>query len=516
LKPAGVIADALETARLERLYRRLLAELRRERGGAVWSWLISQTLFRSFAFAFTWGLPLLGCLMAFDKVQAHGTKWLLVSIFTAFQPLDRAGRRIYRFNEFEALRLPSREGMVCLRWARALPWLLWLGLSWSLVLSAKIEAFGGRLTTPIWGFLAAAVLGPSLLAASSGISEAVEEEKPRAGKLSLQALDFIRASRGLFAITLLHPADLAIQPPAWLTAWIPWLGPPTLLLCLWSALGMFRLQAQAIRRKAVVHPFWLGGPLPGDRSPEKRRKKPRPVPIRPSRFLAKKGGLCRAQVYLSWLEFRPLLGCGAPLLFLGYILAAAAVWLAGDGLSGLALPAAGAFIATRLIGIGGITSDSNAWLHLLGIDYREQVLHDLKSLFLVAAPLLILTALGTGLALGFTEARWGVVALLSGFLLLRAGFRGLPGIPETSALPQLFAILLVGALLFAPRLPPAALFTVAATTGLAGLACLARRLQVLDEGELRRLVRQEETNDPFKRAAGVRFAAARRGAPPPS
>jgi len=485
---SSLIADARETARLLRIRRRLQREYRREPPRQRFGpFLLS--LFQLLRFVYRWALPALACLIVFSLVQVPGFpdswKWIWAALMALFQPVGRAGLRVFKISEFEALRMPSREGLLLHRWTNELPWLLWVGVSWSVVVAAKLQAIGVRPSLPGLALLAAVCLAPTLRAAWFGVDESEPIERMSKWSWAFMPLDHSRSWWVLIVLFTLHPADML----GWLAPWVSWLGPPFLALSVWALWAHLRLQGAVIRTKETKNSWWLDGERhevsPSD-GPSRTFKT---LPAGPSPYLSRSGGLWRAQVYLFCMDFRAR---SWPWLSMtGYLLAVAAVWSAGDGTSGLLLPASAAFLASRFIAIDGIGSDGSVRLHLLGIDFRQQVLHNLKGLFLVAAPLLLAVSLCTGLALGFTEVRLAVIAAMLGFLLLRSGAWGLPGISETSVLPQLLALALFLALIFVPRCGFEGLLAVAATTGLVGLGGLLARVLRLDEARLQVLVRRE-------------------------
>jgi hypothetical protein len=475
---ATLIADAKETARLEGLRKRLWKEYhakdRRAPGVLVMDLAGFLVLF-----LFRWALP---ALLPLVTLQSGRGRWLLIACLVPLVPEVIVGRSLVGLTEMEALRMPSREGLLLHRWLRAFPWFLWVGLSWALAGAFKVHALGGDLSVPAILLLAAVGLIPLL------------------GAASLHGLRVHPLTSGQWpAVLLLATLLFLIAAPlddlaTWLDrAWLSWTGPGALLLCGALLPCLLRAQFRAFQAAEAV-----GFPA-GRKGRAGKSTGLRAAAFRSSPFLARRPGLWRAQAYLGWKKDR--LGLERPLVVLaGYLFGVWAVWAARDGASGLYLPAAAAFLASRFIGTDGIDSEESRRLYLLGVDYREQVLHDLKALLLVAAPLLLGIGLGTMLVLapasGLTEVRLAVLACMAGFLLLRAGARGLPGISEASVLPQVLSLALLLVFLFVPRCGTRELLAAAALAGLLGFLGLLRRLLGLDDESLR--------EQRFSRARGAR------------
>lgn len=481
----SLIADAIESARLVRLGRRLGREHRRACGGPSRWELFLAAIFHSVRILYLWGLPVLPPCLAFSLVEMEDisawTRWFWIVLIASGQPIGSAGSRMVRLTPFEALCMPSREGLLLWRWLRSLPWLVWIGASWSLVAAGKVLAAGGALTVPAITFMGVVFLSPGLVAACEGLYRLTEREGRRIKENS------VVVAAGISVGALFILGILPLEPLAWIPGWAAWLGPPALFFWGWALASTIRGQRIAIRRAAIA------GRARFAQTSRKARTRSRRIPIGPSPFIEGRRNLWRAQAYLWWKVWTWDIMRAGGLVMMGHLLqalpGALAVLAAGDR-SGLALPALAAFLASRVIPISGPGSGESLRFYLLGVDIREQVLHNLRALFLFAVPVTLAVTLGTALLLGLTTTRLGVIAVILSFILLRAGCRGLPRIPETSLRPVLLGFLVLLGLLFVPSCDGPTLLVVAAVVGLLGLIGLARRILRLEEARLRALMRE--------------------------
>jgi hypothetical protein len=130
-------------------------------------------------------------------------------------------------------------------------------------------------------------------------------------------------------------------------------------------------------------------------------------------------------------------------------------------------------------------------LWLLGVSYREQVLHNLRCLAWFAAAPVLAAGIVAGTLMGWSVERVGVVALMAGLLAGRAGFRGLIRASEHARFSWANAwvhLLVASVLLTLPRIWPGIPVIWTTVAGalllLVGGVGLVRRIRRLDERRL--------------------------------
>lgn len=157
----------------------------------------------------------------------------------------------------------------------------------------------------------------------------------------------------------------------------------------------------------------------------------------------------------------------------------------------------GSNVATTLAILAASTAPSFvtgrlSWtLHRLGVDYLEQVRHNLRGLALFAVLPTLLAADLAGTLAGWSSERALVVAVLCAVFALRAGWRGFLGSERTTAYEGKVGLAAVGVMAASLWLPLASWWTASAALAL-GLVGVIRRVRRWDERALADEVRQLE------------------------
>ncbi len=443
------------------------------------------------------GLPPLFAYLAVTGSWAWG--WLLTAFFVL---IIKPGT--LRFgglaSDFELLRMPTRRGFIAIRWLGKLRWALGMGISWSIVAAIKIAYFTTLGVVDSFLFIVAVAVTPVLVLTDTFYDELYARAEP----LRPSVRRLVVASRVvgfLWGLTLLGfcaalPGLLDLE----FYEIVVRLGGFFLVIVLLITGVMIRV---AIELAETCESFRRSPREESENTPASTNEVlstfTLPSPSAPH-------GLFGGRLLLWWWSLRDslrfpglrgsidwisVLVLSVALLLRGPLLAAIAVVATNWDLPPLLMPLAAGFFAARVFVTGGPDSDDAEHLYLLGVDFRDQILFNLKSLFFCA--MLPTMMVGT-VTLACTSGTWAGLAALAGIaatFLLRAGYRGLPGISETS-LKHLFLVptLLCASVLF--RGSPTAVFVVAAVMAAVGILGLANRLRRLDEASIRDLMTDED------------------------
>ncbi len=524
---ASLAADAREAGSLERVYPRIyksyLKEARREsfRKGPF-GFLFLTVLSYSFR-VLSYLLPLVPATLAFF-LEPGGLQrtfgWAYLGCLALLQTGSFLARRIASLSEFEALRMPSRGGVLVARWVRSFPHFAWRGLAWSLFAFAKVSRFADPWTAGTWALLVAIGLVPLANGLAQGLDRLQSEE---ATSIRSAFLSRILSSRGLLGLLWATIIPLFILPislvePAFVSS--VWLcGPLALCIVVFLSYSFLRSQLDAVTRCEIPTGPWYAE---RKRATPSQKEEDQPGNLSPGTFLslARPGrGLWRAELecfqdeiskLTSWRRIsgpedfaRRISGVlrlvfNALFLMRGPILGAAAVLEVGEPHFALPLAAASGFLASKFLGswVGALGGESSVRLYLLGVDFRDQVIQELKAMLIFAVlPTLGASLLAAVLA-GFELSHLAMVLFIAAVFLLRVGWEGLLGFSETTAAGGCLRVFLAGAVvafLIVGKVSFTAetILLIAAISGAIGALGLFNRLRRLREEDLRTAVRRD-------------------------
>jgi hypothetical protein len=474
MSATSFLGEVRESRRLLRLHH----QLRRELSGPM------SFRLRAAAWFFVWGIfPLL----AF--APWHAGVWLPLLIVAgtvqAFLPM--------KLTSFEALRYPSRRALCVARLLWPLGWLLWVGIWWAVGLGwvARSSANPSWYTPPV---AACAVLAPCVMAA--GLWGVVFVAVGARNWAMLPICGFVFVIVVLWDPVLRHVLNQS-----------PWLLPAGLGLV---TVGLLLLEVWAVERIEPFFQIQLSGESPWllTSTPPRPASTAAPGRLSPSPLLRGRHGLAWASLYvalvrmrLRWMEW-----VGSNVIWfilLGGIL--------GSGMKGnepFSLYAPGHFwvfaiiLLLALAGPPALAPQHPQRLYLLGVDYRAQLLHRVRT-FWIAPPLLLATLLMTLVAIltGRIAEPLSFLAMVFAMQTYRAGWLEWPSL-EVGQI-QMWALLLLPGLalllliLFPPGWPflfswewgpvPRALLFAGVTLGV-GLTGIVWRLLRLDEAKLREVL----------------------------
>lgn len=517
----AAVRDARQT---RRLFRSLAPYWKRQRVDEVRRRVGVSDLLIGLGFL---GVPLLVPLFTWLLHQSGSRLWALAAlVIVVLFSGHKFQRQALRFSATDVLRYPSKAGLVLLRLWHHLPAMAFLGACWAAGYAILIQ---DSLASDPWRsalLLLAVALTPLCWNVARLLARQIAGEVSALGPLLIPTLVaiyllgtrgdaawtwpaivpcFLAAAVGVLATgrivydwvrrPRLHLRVLAVElgllprllvacgllVPAAHWHWLPAAGAPllVLVLCL-IGYSLLRLVTAVRYAEEETHGTWGRRVEPGDRQDE-------PVHVvLPSRHRGQRS-LMRAAFYLlrrtHWFrpgELRGLrmvrrLGRILPLLvFHGW-----GVWLAVLSMLGNAPTTSHTLLALTagLTAPTFVTTALSTNLHRLGIDYVQQVRHNLRALWLCAALPTLAAAAITGAVLGF-EGGWRILLIIAATLAMRAGWRGLAGVPETQRrtsrdrlLPAL-ALLAAGLVLVPSAWPP----FVVLVGGLLGVGLRLRRL----------------------------------------
>ncbi len=522
--------DAARSARRMQLY----ARLRRAETEGLRARVVSALI--------SWGTPVAAPALALLAV-AVGRDGALFEVGAALAMTALTAHLLGRprLRAFDLLHQPSRRGLVLGHVLRRLPPHLWAGaltaLTWLVLMPWLPHSVAGSL------LLGTVALAPLALGLSAGAGRVeVRAGRPRGATLlpfllvlvGAQAAEFwleaapwkwllpvaggavglaiarragglltmLRTTCALALLVLVITVPSAPGGPAFHGETMAWLGAAA-----GAAAVCLTVLCLALRAQLVLVELAEVAETSADGDAPDARRVPLHVPLRLERVGS---GLWRARLHYAadvslpearpagstWRTMSDWLGVvpfATATVLRGPVLAALAVVLARDYAAPLWLAVLAGCLAQRTGAVDRIELQPRLWL--LGVDYRDQVLHGLRSLLLCAALPTLAGALGALAIAGPGDpARQAVVMVIAGTLLLRAGLPGLWPLQETHRLRLVFAwAAIVGlALAHAPWWPALGAARAAAGLGAAGLVLLGVRLLRLREPRLRDCVRTAE------------------------
>jgi hypothetical protein len=518
-----LLADAREAARLEATYRKLKREYvrgeRRKnfRKHPAVHLVLSLVLFPFQLVLWTW--PALPGALALLPGGPGWTraKWGVLAVWAFF---FLSGGVISFFSQlggigaitpFDALRMPSREGLLLARWVKKVPYLGWCGISMACLTGASLAHFADPWAWDSICLLIAAGLTPLASALHQGyLARSGEETSHREGMLR-------RGFGDLFVLWYLLLCFNVFRPvlPWSQFSWVQKLGPVALILLpIWICFFL-REQLRAVDRCPVGSPVWYerddwtsldrAVSAPRVLCGIDRRWKPgrgllraewerfvasffRGLPsrkglLRPKRLLRLPGALLELVLRAAWLARGPILGAGAV--------------LASDPTLGIILALGAALLASKVLDpLGWAGTREGERLYLWGVDLRDQVLLDIKAVVFFCALPTIGAAVAAAVLSGPSAPRLALVFLLASAFLLRVGWYGILNFSELSncgcALEVLVAAALGLFLLFRHPSPDAqAVASAACVTAAVGALGVFRRFRRLGEGTLRAEMRKQ-------------------------
>lgn len=443
-----------------------------------------------------------------------------------------------RMHAFDLLQQPSRRGLVLGHALRRLPLLLWCGTLVAVTWLVRVPTLRAHVDGML--LLVAAVLAPLALGLSSGAARvagrAGQDESgfplvlllPVVGWEAARIFDLQQPSpwllpvaggvlalllivqskqvaatvrKGLAAVLAAAVAlPVAMSPPDHLAphVWsVPLFGTGCLVCALVVIVMSVRTQLTWVEQAEIVRTRGEGT----QRSPA--APSAGAVVLRRERATT---GLWRARLAYARAEWLPdaergvaslgaWAGTGMVLLLTvlrGPLLAVTAVALAADGRVPLWLAVLAGAFASRAVAVD--TTELQPRLWLLGVDYREQVLHGLRALLRFAALPTLAAAVAAAALLGPDDAsRWAAVIAVAAALLLRAGLPGAWPLEETHRL-RLVAIwaLVLAATTLHPWWTPQDATRAAGVAAAVGLLLLVARILRLREPHLADCVRRAE------------------------
>jgi hypothetical protein len=530
----SAFVDAVRSSSRAGRYRRL----RRQQSGSAGSDLRRALL--------VWGLPaaapVLGLLAA-----ALGREARLIEVSLALLALaalaHASGKP--RLTAFDLLHQPSRRGLVLGHLLHRLPVLVWAGLmagaTWLVLMPWLPTLVGGSLV------LGAVFLAPLALGVSAGAAKVSDHAgRGEAASILVFVLPFLGweaaelwasvapwkwwlvalgALAGLAIIigtgTLLATlrkacallltvavVALPVEPgEVFTTDSVQWItgGALAAAACLVVLLVGLRTQLAFVDLAEVIET------RADAEDPEADATAARSVPAGPLRRERSGAGLWRGRLGYLRDEWLPAPGAGwnetvrtltavglvAPFSILrGPLLAVAAVAAASEQGALLWLAVLAGCWAQRTAAVDGIDLEQRLWL--LGVDYRDQVLHGLRSLVIFAALPTLGAALVTLAVIGPTDpGRQAAVVAIAATLLLRSGLPGLWPLQETHRLRLIgvwalvfLAIVATSVVMRDWRWPALDVLHVSGVAAGAGLLLLLARFLRLREPLLRDRVRR--------------------------
>jgi hypothetical protein len=397
--------DVATCRRRLQLYRQLQDETRKP----SLRWRLSRTLV-------PWAVVPLVALPwweLFDAPVYIGILVTSVCVFPAF-----AAVWPWRLTPFEALQMPSRGALYVARLVPFLPWCLWLGLwgTFGLLLSQGLLQDGTRAAF----YLLSGTQVPWLILGLVGAMGLFQWKRSGLGCLSV-----------LLVLAFIGPgALLGVRLIPDLGSFLPLLPAGILLL----GIGLLAVQLWDLDRTEPMWQINLLNPV----QPQQPMPAPwimsiwwrsRPGPIGPMSLLAGRHGLGWAAV--SYALSRLLAGGIRGVLLRSFpaVLLLVAIFLFWRGNVDWDTIWIWIYIGVMAVGTGSVFAVADPQrLYLLGVDYRCQLRHSLRTFWLT--PLLMIVSL----AAFFAVAVWGTIelplALLAaavGITLFREGWLGWPG-----------------------------------------------------------------------------------------